>query len=189
MTLHRLLISIDYGSLSKLMIIDDSKVLIGSANLNDRSQMGERDSEIAICIEEKPDFKMTMAGKPHMASKLATSWRRRLMREHLGLLRETVIPLERGDEPHANQMPAPVPNEYDFGSPEDLAVEDVLSEEFEKLWTGTGERNRAAFERVFRPIPNDSIRDWAEYAEYTKLAAGIRVSGNPILGDRFTDIR
>lgn len=157
------------------MIIDDSKVLIGSANLNDRSQMGERDSEIAICIEEKPNLTMTMDGKPHMGSKLASSWRRRLMREHLGLLSETVVPLEK-IQPGPNQLPAPVPNEYDFGSPEDLAVEDVLSDEFDRLWTGTGERNRAAFERVFRPIPNNSIRTWAEYTEYTKQAVGIRVS-------------
>lgn len=35
---------------SKLMIVDDEKVLIGSANINDRSLLGSRDSEIAIII-------------------------------------------------------------------------------------------------------------------------------------------
>lgn len=29
---------------SKLMIVDDEKVLIGSANINDRSLLGSRDS-------------------------------------------------------------------------------------------------------------------------------------------------
>ena len=157
------------------MIIDDRVVIVGSANLNDRSQMGDRDSEIALCIEEKPEFKMTLDGKPYMASKMATAWRRRLMREHLGLLPALHVPLERV-KPGPNQLPAPVPNDYDFGSAEDLAVEDILSEEFLSLWKGTGETNRAAFERVFRPIPNDSFRTWADYAEYTKVAAGIRVS-------------
>lgn len=33
---------------SKLMIVDDSFVLIGSANINDRSLLGDRDSEIAV---------------------------------------------------------------------------------------------------------------------------------------------
>lgn len=33
---------------SKLMIVDDEKVLIGSANINDRSLLGSRDSEIAV---------------------------------------------------------------------------------------------------------------------------------------------
>lgn len=37
---------------SKLMIIDDKSVIIGSANLNDRSMMGDRDSEIAMLIED-----------------------------------------------------------------------------------------------------------------------------------------
>ena len=35
------------------MIIDDKKLIIGSANINDRSLNGERDSEIGICIEEQ----------------------------------------------------------------------------------------------------------------------------------------
>ena len=35
---------------SKLMIVDDNIALIGSANLNDRSLKGTRDSEIAVVI-------------------------------------------------------------------------------------------------------------------------------------------
>ena len=38
---------------SKLIIIDDKTVLIGSANINDRSMLGNRDSELAIIIDEK----------------------------------------------------------------------------------------------------------------------------------------
>lgn len=37
---------------SKLMIVDDKRVIVGSANINDRSLLGNRDSEIAICIED-----------------------------------------------------------------------------------------------------------------------------------------
>lgn len=33
---------------SKLMIVDDRNVIIGSANINDRSLKGPRDSEIAV---------------------------------------------------------------------------------------------------------------------------------------------
>lgn len=35
---------------SKLMIVDDEMVLCGSANINDRSLAGDRDSEIAIVV-------------------------------------------------------------------------------------------------------------------------------------------
>lgn len=37
---------------SKLIIADDKRMIIGSANINDRSLNGERDSEIAIYIED-----------------------------------------------------------------------------------------------------------------------------------------
>lgn len=32
------------------MIVDDKFVIIGSANINDRSMCGTRDSEIAVCL-------------------------------------------------------------------------------------------------------------------------------------------
>lgn len=35
---------------SKLMIVDDKFVIIGSANINDRSLLGNRDSELAVKI-------------------------------------------------------------------------------------------------------------------------------------------
>lgn len=37
---------------SKLMIVDDRRAIIGSANINDRSLLGNRDSELACIIEE-----------------------------------------------------------------------------------------------------------------------------------------
>ena len=41
---------------SKLMIVDDKKVILGSANINDRSLLGERDSEIGILVEDEDIF-------------------------------------------------------------------------------------------------------------------------------------
>ena len=38
---------------SKLIIVDDVWTLMGSANINDRSMRGDRDSELAILVEEK----------------------------------------------------------------------------------------------------------------------------------------
>ena len=37
---------------SKMLIVDDRKVIIGSANVNDRSMTGVRDSEVAMYIED-----------------------------------------------------------------------------------------------------------------------------------------
>lgn len=72
--------------------------------------------------------------------------------------------------------PAPVLNEYDFGSSEDLAVQDILSDEFQTLWHGTGEKNREAFKTVFLPVPSDDIKNWKQYDEFLKPHAGVSVS-------------
>lgn len=34
------------------MIVDDRKLIIGSANINDRSMLGYRDSELALVAED-----------------------------------------------------------------------------------------------------------------------------------------
>ena len=117
----------------------------------------------------------TMDGKKYLASRLAATWRRTLTREHIGLLPPQAA-FDPEVQPTAAMHPAPVPHEYDFDSPEDLAVADFLSEDFQKLWIDTGRSNRAAFEKVFRPVPNDTIKSWEEYHEYLRPAEGIAVS-------------
>ena len=56
---------------SKVMIVDDKRMIIGSANINDRSMLGTRDSEIAILIEDKylDDSLGTLDGKKYKRSK------------------------------------------------------------------------------------------------------------------------
>ena len=83
---------------SKLMIIDDTKVLIGSANINDRSMLGKRDSEFAVLIKEnkavlnkKTGKNFIMDGKVYRAAHYATSFRKSLMAEHLGLNKDDPI--------------------------------------------------------------------------------------------------
>ena len=44
--------------------VDDRRVILGSANLNDRSQLGDRDSEIACIYEDEDLIPSKMDGKP-----------------------------------------------------------------------------------------------------------------------------
>jgi phospholipase D1/2 len=53
---------------------------MGSANINDRSQQGDRDSEIALVVEDTDMVTTTMDGKPYMAARFAASLRRKLYR-------------------------------------------------------------------------------------------------------------
>lgn len=70
---------------SKLMIVDDRLVICGSANINDRSMLGDRDSELAIVVEGDRDLPGTLAGKPYQMATFAHTLRMSLWREHLGL--------------------------------------------------------------------------------------------------------
>jgi phospholipase D1/2 len=72
---------------SKLMIVDDKSVIIGSANINDRSMLGTRDSEFCVLIQERPSRKIQylMDGKRSQAAKFAHSFRTHLLAEHMGL--------------------------------------------------------------------------------------------------------
>lgn len=146
---------------SKLLIADDRVVICGSANLNDRSQLGNHDSEIAICIQDPQEIDSYMAGKPWKASRFAASLRRQLFRKHLGLL-----PPQDYTRPDQNYEPIGVPNTYDWDSREDRAVMDPLSNDFQSLWNGTARTNTEAFERVFHPVPTDKVRTWKDYDSY-----------------------
>ncbi|KAF9527594.1 phospholipase D [Crepidotus variabilis] len=69
----------------KVCIVDDRLAIIGSANINERSQRGDRDSELAAVIRDTDLIDSTMAGKPFKVGRFAHTLRVRLMREHLGI--------------------------------------------------------------------------------------------------------
>lgn len=64
---------------SKLLIVDDMYTIIGSANINDRSQTGNRDSEVCILITDKEFIPSKMNGQVYEAGTFAYSLRKRLM--------------------------------------------------------------------------------------------------------------
>ena len=147
---------------SKLLIVDDRRVICGSANMNDRSQLGYHDSEIAMMIEDPEEIDSYMAGQPWRATKFAASLRRQIFRKHLGLL-----PPQDISRPDANFAPVGQdPNVYDWGSREDQTVIDPISEEFMNLWKTTAANNTASFARVFHPVPYDGVRNWKQYDDY-----------------------
>ncbi|KRX08542.1 hypothetical protein PPERSA_13023 [Pseudocohnilembus persalinus] len=76
---------------SKLMIVDDNYVIIGSANINDRSQQGSRDSEVCMVIEDQYKVSGKLAGKNVQVGEFCTSLRRQLYQEHFGLTEEESI--------------------------------------------------------------------------------------------------
>lgn len=80
---------------AKTIIVDDRIVLIGSANINERSMLGNRDSEVAAIVRDTDMIHSTMAGRPYRVGRYAHSLRMRLMREHLGLDVDEITEEER----------------------------------------------------------------------------------------------
>ncbi len=63
---------------SKLMIIDDHMVICGSANINDRSLLGNRDSEFCIVINDTEHEPGRLNGQSVVVGKFCSSWRKRI---------------------------------------------------------------------------------------------------------------
>ncbi|RAL62770.1 hypothetical protein DID88_004612 [Monilinia fructigena] len=69
--------------------------------------------------------------------------------------------------PDANFMPINKdPNDYDWGSDFDLAVQDVLSPEFNDLWNDDAATNTEVYSKVFHAVPADNVRNWDDYHEF-----------------------
>ncbi|KAI1099192.1 phospholipase D [Jackrogersella minutella] len=83
---------------AKTVIVDDRVALIGSANINERSMLGNRDSEVAAIVRDTDTMWSTMAGETYRVGRFAHTLRMRLMREHLGLDVDEITEDERQAE-------------------------------------------------------------------------------------------
>ncbi|KAL0348632.1 UNVERIFIED_CONTAM: Phospholipase D zeta 1 [Sesamum angustifolium] len=140
---------------SKIMIIDDRMTLMGSANINDRSLLGSRDSEIGVLIEDKEYVNSLMGGSYWRAGKFASSLRISLWSEHLGL--------------HAGEV--------------NQIRDPVIDSTYKDIWMATAKTNTMIYQDVFSCIPNDLIHTraalrqgmsfWREKVGQTTIDLGI----------------
>ncbi|CAK9826437.1 Phospholipase D1 [Anthophora retusa] len=124
---------------SKLLIVDDNTVICGSANINDRSMIATRDSEIAVIIHDREFEDGRMNDIPFPCGKFAGSLRKQLMSEHLGL----------------------------FKTNEDIDVTDIIGESFYRdVWCARSNRNTEIYEEVFHCIPTDKVINFSMLKQY-----------------------
>ncbi|WP_454712173.1 phospholipase D-like domain-containing protein [Cupriavidus nantongensis] len=91
---------------SKLLIADDRVVVLGSANINDRSQLGDRDSELAVIIHDDKPASAQLDGQHTQAvGTLARELRKALWRKHFGLM-GGAAPAGKLDTPAILEAPA-----------------------------------------------------------------------------------
>uniref|UniRef100_A0A3Q3GAH9 Phospholipase n=1 Tax=Labrus bergylta TaxID=56723 RepID=A0A3Q3GAH9_9LABR len=123
---------------SKMLIADDNTVIIGSANINDRSMLGKRDSEVAVIIEDSEKVPSVMDGQEYEAGPYALQLRLECFRTVLGGHNDSSIDLS-----------------------------DPISERFYKeVWMTTAGRNATIYEKVFRCLPSSLVRNMSELEQY-----------------------
>ena len=128
------------------MIIDDKKVLIGSANINDRSMLGTRDSEYAVIVKEDFLLNSTMNGKEYKCAKFANGFRKALMAEHLGLKQNDPI------------------------------LDDPLSPALLSKFKETARTNTLMYREIFGCYPDDTYTSFEKLKAYKKATTPEEIS-------------
>ncbi|KAI8097311.1 uncharacterized protein BX664DRAFT_356568 [Halteromyces radiatus] len=141
---------------SKVVIVDDKRALIGSANVNDRSLLGDRDAEVAVIVEDTEYVPSFMNGKKYEAGKSILDLRLRIWKEHLGLLEvedweDLSLPgLEQDDSEMAERQ-----------------VMDPLSDiMYQILWRNKAKRNTLIYRDVFHCVPDDTIFTYDQHTAF-----------------------
>uniref|UniRef100_A0A8D0ATR5 Phospholipase n=1 Tax=Sander lucioperca TaxID=283035 RepID=A0A8D0ATR5_SANLU len=123
---------------SKMLIADDNTVIIGSANINDRSMLGKRDSEVAVIVEDSETVTAVMDGQEYQAGKYALQLRLECFKMILGAYTDPSID-----------------------------VSDPVSDQFYKeVWMATCARNASIYQKVFRVLPSSDVRNILELEGY-----------------------
>ncbi|KAJ2401938.1 hypothetical protein GGI23_001063 [Coemansia sp. RSA 2559] len=152
----------------KLMIVDDRYVVMGSANINDRSMVGNRDSEVAMVIEDSQPVVTTMNGRPYQAARFAHSLRVQLCQEHAGLLGSVdqmryVYEMFGGSPPVDTRRSDAELQQIKLNR---KIVEDPLSDEFQDFWWSVATKNEELFRDVFRCVPDNTVESFEQYKKF-----------------------
>ncbi|UJR34309.1 hypothetical protein I4U23_021712 [Adineta vaga] len=124
---------------SKLMIVDDRMCICGSANINDRSLQGSRDSEFCLVVNDTEMIDSQLNGQTQKVGKFCSTWRKKLFRQILGIQNEN-----------------------------DMNVDDPCSDEFYQYFRETAKKNAIIYEEVFNTLPTNNIRLFTEVEGYTQ---------------------
>nr|XP_048308598.1 phospholipase D1 isoform X2 [Myodes glareolus] len=135
---------------SKLLIADDNTVIIGSANINDRSMLGKRDSEMAIIVEDTETVPSLMDGKEYQAGCFARELRLQCFRLVLGYLSDP-----------SEDLQDPVSDKF-----------------FKEIWVSTAARNATIYDKVFRCLPNDEVHNLMQLRDF--ISKPIMAKDDPI---------
>ncbi|CAF4325543.1 unnamed protein product, partial [Rotaria sp. Silwood2] len=124
---------------SKLMIVDDRMSICGSANINDRSLQGSRDSEFCLFVNDTEMIDSQLNGQKQQVGLFSSTWRKKLFRQMLGIKNE-----------------------------EEMSVDDPCSDEFYEYFRRTAKMNAQIYEEVFNTLPTNRVKNFVEVEDYVQ---------------------
>nr|XP_057943877.1 phospholipase D1 isoform X2 [Doryrhamphus excisus] len=124
---------------SKTLIADDRCYIIGSANINDRSMLGSRDSELAVFVEDEERIPSIMGGEEYGAGPVTLALRKECFSVLVGAASDPTI-----------------------------NIDDPISDNFFFLvWNSSAKLNAAIYDKVFNCLPSNSVHNMQELKDYT----------------------
>jgi phospholipase D1/2 len=166
---------------AKIIIVDDRIALIGSANINERSMIGLRDSECAAVVRDTDMLWSIMDGEPYLVGRFAHTLRMRLMREHLGIDVDEVMEEERRAELDREEEEYETRMNGIYGTAGDAQSDPSRSDEMHSVRPENDAR--VAQQELFRSFNHDV--DWEEKGnpnvqpdKFKPVTADKRVTGN-----------
>lgn len=123
---------------SKALIADDRCYIIGSANINDRSMLGSRDSEMAVLVEDQERVPSIMGGEEYQAGPLALALRKECFSVLVGAT----------SDPSIN-------------------IDDPISDDFFFVtWNETAKQNAILYYKIFKCLPCNSVHNMQQLKTY-----------------------
>lgn len=124
---------------SKTLIADDRCYIIGSANINDRSMLGSRDSELAVFVEDEERVPSIMGGEEYQAGPLTLALRKECFSVLVGA----------SSDPSIN-------------------IDDPISDDFFfSVWNASAKLNATIYDKVFKCLPRNAVHNMRELKEYS----------------------
>uniref|UniRef100_A0A8D3CEE1 Phospholipase n=1 Tax=Scophthalmus maximus TaxID=52904 RepID=A0A8D3CEE1_SCOMX len=126
---------------SKTLIADDRCYIIGSANINDRSMLGSRDSELAVIVEDEERVSSIMGGEEYQAGPLTLALRKECFSVLVG----------------ASSDPS-------------IIIDDPISDDFFfSVWNASAKLNATIYEKVFKCLPQNGVHNMRDLKEYSNM--------------------
>ena len=141
------------------MIVDDRMCICGSANINDRSLQGSRDSEFCLVVHDTQMVDSQLNGRTQPVGLFSSTWRKKLFRFAafalvvLSRLPSVVFLLSRQILGIHN---------------DEINVDDPCSDQFYDYFRQTAKKNALIYEEVFNTLPTDRIKKFVEVEDYVR---------------------